>query len=53
MVGSAPFEWRFHDIGIVEMVNPNPDFEALLGIDIICQGIFVTNGSVKLATFCW
>jgi hypothetical protein len=53
MVGSAPFEWRFHDIGIVEMVSPNPDFEALLGMDIICQGIFVTNGSVKLATFCW
>ena len=30
----TPFDWRFADRGIMEMVNPNPDFEALLGMDI-------------------
>jgi hypothetical protein len=28
----TPFNWTFADRGIMEMVNANPDFDALLGI---------------------
>jgi hypothetical protein len=53
MIGAAPFEWRFADQRIIEMVNPNAAFEALLGMDILSQGVFMTNGSLGVATFCW
>jgi aspartyl protease len=50
---TSPFEWCFADHGILEMVNSNPDFDALLGMDILSQGIFTTNGGLKQASFCW
>jgi hypothetical protein len=50
---STPFDWTFPDRGIMEMVNPHPDFDALLGMDILSMGIFLTNGGLKQATFCW
>jgi hypothetical protein len=49
----SPFDWTFGDRGIMEMVNSNPDFDALLGMDILSQGLFITNGGLKQATFCW
>ena len=49
----SPFEWRLSDRGLVEMVNQNPDFDALLGMDILNLGIFTTNGGLKQATFSW
>jgi hypothetical protein len=51
--GGAPFEWRFQDWRIIEMVNPNTAFEALLGMDVLNNGVFVVNGALKQATFCW
>ena len=53
MIGTRPFEFRFGDRGLSEMVNPNPHFEALLGMDILNFGVFVVNGMTTEATFCW
>src|SRR4051812_7329105 len=44
VIGHGPFEWRFWDRQFIEMVNPNPEFEALLGMDVLSQGMFVVNG---------
>jgi hypothetical protein len=35
------------------MVHKNPAFDILLGMDILSQGVFVTNGGLRQATFCW
>ncbi len=48
----TPFDWRFPDRGIMEMVNANPDFDALLGMDILGLGTFTTTGFMR-ASFCW
>jgi hypothetical protein len=53
LIGGKPFEWLIPDRGILEMVNPNPNFEALLGMDVLGMGVFTTNGLTKQATFCW
>jgi hypothetical protein len=53
IIGSAPFEWRFSDRQIVEMVNPNAAFDALLGMDLIRLGLFTVNCAIGIATFCW
>jgi hypothetical protein len=50
---TTPFQWSFPDRGFIEMVNQNPNFDALLGMDILNQGMFVTNGGLKQATFSW
>jgi Aspartyl protease len=50
---SSNFDWQFADRGLVEMVNPNPNFDALLGMDILNLGTFTTHGGLKVATFCW
>jgi hypothetical protein len=49
----SPFEWKFGDRGLVEMVHKNPAFDILLGMDILNQGMFATNGGLRQATFCW
>lgn len=49
----SPFEWKFADHGFCEMVHKNPAFDILLGMDILNQGLFVTNGGLKQASFCW
>ena len=49
----TPFDWGFGDRGFVEMVNPNPNFDALLGMDVLSFGVFVVNGGLKQATFSW
>jgi len=50
---TAPFDWKFPDHGFIEMVNSNPNFDALLGMDIFNQGVLVVNGGLKQATFSW
>jgi hypothetical protein len=50
---AANFEWQFGDRGLVEMVQKNPNFDILLGLDILNLGIFTTHGGLKQATFCW
>jgi hypothetical protein len=49
----TPFDWQFGDRGLFEMINQNPNFDVLLGMDILNQGQFTTNGGLKQATFCW
>lgn len=49
----SPFEWPFRDRRFAEMVQKNPNFEALLGMDILSMGVFVTNGGNKQASFSW
>jgi hypothetical protein len=53
LVGATPFEWKFPDRPIGEMVHHNPAFDALLGMDIISHGILTVVVNIKLATFCW
>lgn len=48
----TPYDWKFADRGLMEMVNANPDFDALLGMDILGLGTLTTTGLVR-ATFCW
>lgn len=48
----TPFDWKFADRGLMEMVNSNPDFDALLGMDILGMGTLTTTGLMR-ATFCW
>jgi hypothetical protein len=49
----TPFEWKFADRGLLEMIHKNPAFDILLGMDILNMGAFSTNGGLKQATFCW
>jgi hypothetical protein len=49
----STFEWRFADRTFVEMLNPNPAFDALLGMDILNEGTFICSGLHKQATFSW
>lgn len=51
--GSKPFEFRFFDRSFLELVRPDPNFEALLGMDILSIGSYHINGLTKQATFCW
>jgi hypothetical protein len=53
LIHGSPYEWRFRDWRIVEIVSPNVAFEALLGMDVLNLGAFMTNGSLRMATFCW
>ncbi len=53
IIRGKPFEFPFNDRGLVEMTHQNPDFDALLGMDILNYGTFHTNGVLKQATFCW
>jgi hypothetical protein len=50
---ATPFEWVFNDRGLLEMVHKNPAFDILLGMDILNLGMFVSNGGLKQASFCW
>jgi hypothetical protein len=53
LIGNSPFEWRFPDWQIIEMVSPNPAFDALLGMDLIRSGLLTINATIGVATFCW
>jgi hypothetical protein len=53
IVGGRPFEWRFISHRFNELLHPNPNFEVLMGMDIIGQGTLVVNGGMQVATFCW
>ena len=50
---TTPFEWKFQDLGFLEILHKNPSFDILLGMDILNQGVFSTNGGLKQATFSW
>ncbi len=47
------YEYRFPDMPFCELSNPSPSFDALLGMDILVQGVFILNGGLKQATFSW
>ena len=47
------FEFPFRDRRLLQLIRPNPAFEALLGMDILGIGIFVVNGQTGSASFCW
>jgi hypothetical protein len=49
----TPFEWAFNDRGLCEMVHKNAAFDILLGMDILSTGLFVVNGGLRQASFCW
>lgn len=51
--GANAIEYGFRDVPITEFAQPSPKNDALLGMDILRCGIFVTNGQTMLATFCW
>jgi hypothetical protein len=53
LIGSRPFEWRMNDRRILQLVHSSPDFDALLGMDVLSTGLFSCNGALKHATFCW
>jgi hypothetical protein len=53
IIGSGPFEWRFADRGLLELLHQNQHFDALLGMDLLSQGTFSMIGSIKTASFCW
>jgi hypothetical protein len=46
-------EFRFVDRQFTELLAASPNFETLLGMDIIGLGVLVVNGSVNSATFSW
>jgi hypothetical protein len=50
---STPFDWPFRDRAFLEMVQQNPNFDALLGMDILSMGVFTTNGGLRQASFSW
>lgn len=51
-VAGTFFEWRFPDVGLLELLLPSPQFQALLGMDILNRGTMYINGAMKQATFC-
>lgn len=50
---TLPFDYVFNDRALNEMYNQNPNFDVLLGMDILNLGLFVVHGGLKAATFCW
>ncbi len=50
---ATPFDWSFNDRAFAEMVHQNPNFDILLGMDILNMGVFITNGGLRQATFSW
>ena len=53
VIGAGPFEWHFSNRGFLELLHQNPNFDALLGMDILGQGSFSMIGPLKVASFCW
>jgi hypothetical protein len=53
MMDGSQIEWRFDDRRFIELLHVHPEFDALLGMDILNEGLLVTNGLLKQATFCW
>jgi hypothetical protein len=51
--GITPYLWPFPDRGLVELLHQNPNFDALLGMDILRLGSFNLNGITKQGIFCW
>lgn len=52
-VANTAFEFRFRDRPFLELIRGDPNFESLLGMDILSIGTFYVNGQTKTATFCW
>ena len=48
-----PWEFRFENHNFVELPTTEPDYEALLGMDILAKGSYHINGLTKQAIFCW
>jgi len=46
-------EFAFRDKQITEFLNPAPNNDALIGMDILEIGTLIVNGPMQLATFCW
>jgi hypothetical protein len=46
---TSTFEWTFPDRPLMEVIHQNPEFDILLGMDILNLGIFATNGGSKQA----
>jgi hypothetical protein len=44
-------EFRFSDHLFLELLQQNPNFDALLGTDILSLGVLVIDGNTKSATF--
>lgn len=53
IIGGKPFNWRLGTSGFLELRHALPTYDALLGMDVLNQGIFVVNGALKHASFCW
>lgn len=47
------YEFFFRDRPFTELIQNNPNYDALLGMDILGLGLFSVNDHTKLATFCW
>jgi len=52
-IGGKPFEWRYADRQLLELAQNHPKYDALLGMDILSDGLFSVNGALNCATFCW
>jgi hypothetical protein len=48
-----PWEFRFENCDLVALPTTDPDYEALLGMDILSKGSYHINGLTKQAIFCW
>jgi len=47
------YEFPFRDRPFTELVQNSPDYDALLGMDLLGIGTLVVNGQTRSATFCW
>jgi hypothetical protein len=46
-------EFPLPDRQFVELLQSNPNFDALLGMDVLQLGTFVVGGHAGIATFAW
>ena len=53
LIGGKQFEWLFNDRQLLELAQNHAKYDALLGMDILSQGLFSVNGALNSATFCW
>jgi hypothetical protein len=49
----ATQHFYFKDVRFTDFLHPNPNFEALIGRDVLGMGTLFLNGHTNQFTFCW